>query len=53
MVKRLKRVVIWIAVVLAVIVAWKAYDEYQFVQETKRAMDMLGMPWNEIDRLNK
>jgi hypothetical protein len=44
MVKKIKRLVIWVAIILALLVGWKAYDEYQFVQETDRAMDLLGEP---------
>jgi len=44
MLKQIKRLLIWIALVVAVIVGLKAYDEYRFVQETNRAMDLLGEP---------
>jgi len=41
MVKKIKRLMIWIAIVIGALVGWKAYDEYQFVQETNRAMEQL------------
>jgi hypothetical protein len=43
-IRKIKRLMIWVAVVIAVIVGLKAYDEYRFVQETNRAMDLLGEP---------
>ena len=42
MLKRLKSLFMWIGIILTMLVAWKAYDEYQFVQITNRAMDQLG-----------
>jgi len=42
--KKVKRLMAWLAIVIALLVAWKAFDEYCFVQETKRAMDLLGEP---------
>ncbi len=42
--KKIRRLLAWIAIIVALLVAWKAYDEYCFVHETKRAMDLLGDP---------
>ena len=42
MLKTVKRVFTWLAIIIALIVAWKAYDEYRFVQAHKRAMEQLG-----------
>lgn len=48
MLKKIKRVLTWIAIILALLVGWKAYDEYQFVQETNRAMELLGEPQTPV-----
>ena len=44
MLKQIKRLLIWIALAIAVLIGLKAYDEYRFVQETNRAMELLGEP---------
>lgn len=38
MLKELKQVAIWIAIVFALLVAWKAFDDYRFVKAHQRAM---------------
>jgi hypothetical protein len=53
MLKGLKRVAFWIAIILALLVAMGAYDEYRFMRAHQRAMDLLGVPWDVIERAYK
>jgi hypothetical protein len=53
MLKELKQVVIWIVIIFALLVAWKAYDDYRFVKAHQRAMDLMLVPWDVIDRAYK
>ncbi|MDE2507819.1 MAG: hypothetical protein KGM43_11455 [Planctomycetota bacterium] len=50
MLKELKQVAIWLAIVFALLVAMAAYGEYRFVRAHQRAMGLLGVPWDVIDR---
>jgi hypothetical protein len=50
MLKELKPVVIWIAIVFALLVAQKALDEYRLVKAHQRAMDEMGVPWEVLER---
>jgi hypothetical protein len=53
MLKELKQVAIWIAIVVAILIAMAAYAEYRFVRAHQRAMDLLGVPLDVIERAYK
>jgi hypothetical protein len=44
MLKKLKRMLIWIAIIIALLVGKRFYEDYRFVQNWQRAQDMLGQP---------
>lgn len=53
MLKELKQVAIWIAIVFALLVARKAFDDYRFVKNWQRAQDMLAVPRDVLERASK
>jgi len=53
MLKKIKRVILWIAIIIALIIANGFYQSYQTKVLHERAMEMLGQSWDEIDRLSK
>ncbi len=53
MLKTLKCRLIWLAIIIALLVAKRFYEDYRFVQNHQRAMDLLGVPWDEINRMNE
>jgi hypothetical protein len=42
--RKILKLLWWVAFALAVLIGWKAYDEYRFVQAHRRAMELLGKP---------
>lgn len=53
MLKELKQVAIWIAVIVALLIAMAAYGEYRFVRAHQRAHGLLGVPWDVINEAYK
>ncbi len=42
--RKLQRVIVWVALVLAVVVGLRMYNEYRFQQAHQRAIELLGEP---------
>ncbi len=42
--EKIQRLLTGIAIIVALVIAWKAFDEYCFVRETNGAMELLGKP---------
>ena len=53
MLKTLKCRLILLAIIVSLLIAKRLYEDYQFVKNWQRAQDMLGMPWEEINRMYK
>ncbi len=53
MLKELKRVAFWVAIIVVLIIAKRFYEDYRFVQNWQRAQNLLGVPWDVIEQAYK